>query len=107
VRSGEVCFAQTVRIPEFKTIALRLSAIFRGLRGNICFQGFLDRTGRATVFEINARFGGGYPICDQAGGTYAKWIVQDVIGVKPDYNDAWQEGLRMLRYDAAVFVPLQ
>ena len=60
--------------------------------------------GEATVFEINARFGGGYPICDRAGGTFAKWILQDLSGCTPDYNDNWQEGLRMLRYDAAVFV---
>ena len=103
VRDGEVCFAETVRVPEFSAIAHRLSEIFSGLRGNICFQGFLDESGQATVFEINARFGGGYPICDQAGGTYAKWILQELMGQVPDYHDRWQEGLRMLRYDAAVF----
>ena len=104
VRGGEVCLAETSRVPEFTFVAHRLSEIFPGLWGNICFQGFLEKSGQVTVFEINARFGGGYPICDQAGGTYAKWILQDLMGQQPDYHDNWQEGLRMLRYDAAVFL---
>lgn len=105
VRSGEVCFAETKRVPEFADIAKRLQNILPGLWGNICFQGFLDADNGATVFEINARFGGGYPVCNEAGGTYAKWVLQELLGVKPDYHDDWKEGLRMLRYDAAVFVP--
>ena len=60
--------------------------------------------GHITVFEINARFGGGYPICDQAGGTFAKWILQKLAGQRPSYNDQWIEGVRMLRYDDAIFL---
>lgn len=103
VRAGEVCFAETVRIQEFTEIAHKFSNIFKGIRGNICFQGFKEPDGRVRVFEINARFGGGYPICDRAGGTYAKWILQELSEMTPDYNDDWREGVRMLRYDAAVF----
>ncbi len=103
VRSGEVCFAETVRIPEFTEIAQQFSRVFEGLWGNICFQGFIDSKGIAKIFEINARFGGGYPICDEAGGTFAKWILQDLAGLEPDYHDQWKEGLRMLRYDASVY----
>lgn len=105
VRDGEVCFAETVRIPQFTAIAKKMSDAFNGIWGNICFQGFMDDLeNEVSVFEINARFGGGYPICDKAGGKYAKWIIQDLIGDQPDYNDGWQEGVRMLRYDAAVFL---
>lgn len=104
VRDGEVCFAQTKRVPKFTEIAYRFSEIFEGLWGCLCFQGYLDHDERIKVFEINARFGGGYPICDRAGGTFAKWILQDLIGQKPDYHDKWHEGVRMLRYDAAVFI---
>jgi len=104
VRDGEVCFAETVRIPEFKVIADKLYEIFPGIHGCICFQGFQDDSGHVSVFEINARFGGGYPICDRAGGTFAKWILQDLCGQVPAYHDNWREGIRMLRYDAAVFI---
>ena len=63
----------------------------------------MNGTGDVRIFEINARFGGGYPVCDRAGGTFAKWILQDLCGQEPDYHDTWKEGVRMLRYDAAVF----
>jgi carbamoyl-phosphate synthase large subunit len=104
VRDGEVCFAETERIPEFMAIAHRFSRIFPGIRGCICFQGFKQNDGSVRVFEINARFGGGYPICDQAGGTFARWIIQDLMGIQPDYHDNWREGVRMLRYDEAIFI---
>ena len=104
VRDGEVCFGQTERVPQFKEVGDRLAEHFPGLSGVLCFQAFLQPNGDYKVFEINARFGGGYPLCDRAGGTFAKWILQQLIGQEPDYHDDWQEGLRMLRYDAAVFV---
>ena len=104
VRDGEVCFGQTERVPEFTAIAHQFSRIFKGIWGCICFQGFKKDDGSVQVFEINARFGGGYPVCDYAGGTYARWILQDLIGLTPDYHDHWREGVRMLRYDEAVFV---
>lgn len=103
VRAGEVCFAETVRVPAFTEFSKKFSEIFPGIRGCICTQGFIDDSGKAKIFEINARFGGGYPICDHAGGTYAKWIIQELSGRTPDYNDNWREGVRMLRYDAAIF----
>jgi len=102
VRDGEVCFAQTERVPDFTTIAHQLSRIF-DIWGCICFQGFKENDGTVRVFEINARFGGGYPLCDYAGGTFAHWILQDLIGIAPDYNDNWRDGVRMLRYDEAFF----
>lgn len=103
VRDGEVCFAETERVPAFKEIAHKLSKIFEGIWGSVCFQGFIAEDGNVKIFEINARFGGGYPICDYAGGSFAKWLLQDLIGQEPDYHDNWREGVRMLRYDTAVY----
>jgi carbamoyl-phosphate synthase large subunit len=104
VRDGEVCFAQTERVPAFTEIAHSFSDIFEGLWGSLCFQGYRAQDDRVKVFEINARFGGGYPICDHAGGTFARWILQDLMGQEPDYHDNWRERVRMLRYDAAIFI---
>jgi len=103
VRDGEVCLAQTERIPEFTAVARQLGQIFNGIWGCICFQGFRQKDGSVRVFEINARFGGGYPICDAAGGTFARWLLQDLMGETPDYHDEWKEDVRMLRYDEATF----
>jgi len=103
VRDGEVCFGETIRIKAFREISDRLSEIFDGIWGSVCFQGFQGDNGEVTVFEINARFGGGYPLCDASGGTFARWVFQDLMNETPDYHDNWREGVRMLRYDAAVF----
>jgi len=102
VRAGEVCFAQTERVPGFKDIGDRIGEIFPDFYGPLCFQGF-EKEGEVRIFEVNARFGGGYPICDYAGGTFARWILQKICGMIPDYHNDWHEGVRMLRYDEAVF----
>ena len=69
----------------------------------MCFQGIMDEKGAFKVFEINGRFGGGYPICDKAGGAFVRWLLQKLLGISPDYHNNWKSGLKMLRYDAAVF----
>ena len=104
VRAGEVCFAETVACPLAQSAAAALARPFTGLSGVICFQGFED--GEVfLVTEINARFGGGYPLADAAGGRFARWLIQETLGLAPEGAPEYQIGLRMLRYDAAVFVP--
>ena len=103
VRDGEVCFAETQRIAAFTEAANGIASAWPSYYGPLCFQGFRDSNQQIRVFEINGRFGGGYPICDHAGGTFARWILQRLWNLTPDYHDAWREGVRMLRYDAAVF----
>ena len=104
VRAGEVCFAETVACPAAQTAAAAIAQGFAGLAGVICFQGF-ENAGAFQVTEINARLGGGYPLADAAGGRFARWLIQDTLELTPDDTPEYQVGLRMLRYDAAVFVP--
>ncbi|NDD70965.1 transcriptional regulator, partial [bacterium] len=54
-------------------------------------------------FEINARFGGGYPLADQAGAKFAQWILEELANLPSSANNEWREGVLMLRYDATVF----
>lgn len=103
VRDGEVCFAQTFDHPFIQEAAEKIAFGIPGLSGVFCFQGMLNEQG-FFVFELNPRFGGGYPIADKAGNHMVRWLLQQLIGVQPEYSKQWQEGLRMLRYDAAVFV---
>jgi len=103
VRDGEVCFAETLRITSFTKAAAAIATGWPSYYGPLCFQGFRSSNSQIWIFEINGRFGGGYPVCDFAGGKFARWILQRLWNMGPDYSDKWREGVRMLRYDAAVY----
>lgn len=103
VRDGEVSKAVTERRADLTAIAHKIVAAIPGLRGPFCFQAILTSEG-PKVFEINARFGGGYPLAHAAGATFGKWLMEEALGLPCSANDEWQDGLLMLRYDAAVFI---
>lgn len=50
-----------------------------GARGPITLQAFLTDP-EPTLSEINARFGGGFPLAHAAGGHYPRWILQMCAG---------------------------
>lgn len=71
--------------------------------GPMTLQAFL--TGDEFVlFEINPRFGGGFPLGNAAGGTYPQWLVDAVGGatVTPKLGD-YTVGLSMTRSYQEVF----
>ena len=103
VRSGEVSKGRTERRHDLTEIAGRIATL-PGARGVFCFQAILTERG-PIVFEINARFGGGYPLAHRAGGTFVKWLLEEAAGMPSSAKDEWQDGLLMLRYDSEVFVP--
>ena len=56
------------------------------------------------IIEINPRFGGGVPLSIKAGANFPKWILQQLIGVKPRIKmDGFKDELIMLRYDSEVW----
>jgi carbamoyl-phosphate synthase large subunit len=78
-----------------------------GAYGVVNVQMFQAEDGRLAVVEINARFGGGFPLSAKAGADYPRWIIEELIGARSTARaDAWQAGLGMLRYDAEVFLDL-
>lgn len=103
VRSGEVSKGITQKNIYLLEIASQIGDGIHAVRGPLCFQAFVTSQGRASVFEINARFGGGYPLAHRAGGKFTKWLLQQVCGMTPSYNNQWEENLVMLRYDCAVY----
>jgi len=103
IRAGEVEKGRTERVPALRTIAERLVGALPGLRGVACFQVIDDAALGPQVIEINARFGGGYPLADHAGAPFARWLLEEVTGRACTANDEWRAGAEMLRYDAAVF----
>jgi carbamoyl-phosphate synthase large subunit len=105
VRGGEVSKGQTVHneIVPFLTQHL---AHLPGAIGCLTIQIMRHRaTGAMYLIEVNARFGGGYPLTAQAGACYHQWLIEEYILSRPiDNFSAWHDRLFMLRYDAEIFV---
>lgn len=74
-----------------------------GARGPVTFQAFLTDSGPVLI-EANARFGGGFPLSDAAGGHYPAWVVAMAGGqsIRPDLGN-YTRGLFMTRYSAEQF----
>ncbi|MEX2695720.1 ATP-grasp domain-containing protein [Rhizobium mongolense] len=104
VRAGEVEKGITERQPQHSRIAHDIVAALPGLRGAFCFQIMDNGAAGPKVIEINARFGGGYPLADHAGAQFAKWLLEEVSGLPASCHDNWHSGVLMLRYDEAIFV---
>ena len=105
VRAGEVSKGITVKDPRLMSLGRRIAESLPGAYGPMNIQCFMDDSGDLKVIEINPRFGGGYPLAHKAGAPFAAWIIDELEGRKLSYFGDWQDGLAMLRYDNAVYVP--
>jgi len=104
IRAGEVEKGVTRRAPRLIEIGEKIAAALPGARGVLCYQAMVSPDGAANVFEINARFGGGYPLADHAGAAFARWLIEARLGMPSSAGNDWTEDVVMLRYDAAIFV---
>jgi carbamoyl-phosphate synthase large subunit len=105
VRGGEVSKAITRKHAEMMELAGQIANALPGAWGALNVQCFLAADGGIRVTEINARFGGGYPLAQQAGANFPAWLIEEAMGKCIETPlDTWQDGLVMLRYDSAVFV---
>lgn len=105
IRAGEINKGVTrkgVLVDYLKTRLFHLP----GVVGCICVQLFYNEvTGDVIGIEINPRFGGGYPLTYASGANYPKLLIEEYLCDKPVvYDETWQDGKLMLRYDDAVFV---
>ena len=80
VRAGEVSKAVTVRSPALEDLAERVCDALPGAYGPLTVQVFVDG-GDMAVIEVNARFGGGFPLAREAGADYPRWLVEEVAGL--------------------------
>lgn len=105
VRTGEVSKGRVVKNRQIMTHCARLIETLRAGPGVVTLQLFLTRNRKIKFIEINPRFGGGVPLSIKAGADFPKWILQRLVGKKPNIKfDAFEDGLTMLRYDAEVWV---
>lgn len=105
VRAGEVSKGLTIKSDIVDYLRERLGRI-PGARGCITLQLFRHKE-RAEYYgiEINARFGGGFPLTYASGANYPAWIIREYfLNEPPSYFDKWEENLLMLRYDEEFFV---
>jgi carbamoyl-phosphate synthase large subunit len=103
IRAGEVEKGRTERREDLHEIAVKINRCLPTARGILCFQVIEDIRSGLRVIEINARFGGGYPLADHAGATFAQWLLEEIVDVGSTAHNNWRNNVTMLRYDAAVF----
>ena len=105
IRGGEVSKGLTRKNILVDYISERLHHI-EGARGCLTFQFFLNhKTNDIIGIEINARFGGGYPLSYLAGANYPAWIIKEyLLEERIKEFDEWKDNLLMLRYDSEILV---
>lgn len=101
-RGGEMSKGRTQDVPALTDMARRIGAGLPGVRGVFCFQAMMTDRG-PVVFEINARFGGGYPLAHHAGGNFARWLLEETHGLERTATNQWRSDTVALRYDVEAF----
>ncbi len=104
-RGGEVSKGMTVKNHKLMELAKSVAEALPGAHGPLNLQGFVDKNNNVQLTEINARFGGGFPLAAEAGANFCRWTLEDLSGLPStaSFSD-WKENLLMLRFDDAVFV---
>jgi carbamoyl-phosphate synthase large subunit len=104
VRAGEVSKGVTVKDRRLMDLACQVAEALPGAYGPLNIQCFMSDSGAIRIIEINARFGGGYPLAHRAGARFTDWLIDELEGKPlPSFED-WTDDLAMLRYDEAVFL---
>lgn len=105
VRGGEISKGITLKNEIVDFLKSKLYHI-PGAIGCQTLQLFRHKTtARKVAIEINARFGGGFPLSYLAGANYPKWLMKEYFFKEElQYTDQWEENLLMLRYDQELLV---
>ncbi len=105
VRSGEVEKGLTVRDDELMHTGVLLGEKLDGIWGVINAQCRRPAGGKAHVFEINPRFGGGATLSIAAGANLPRYVIEETLGLPLSAKlGEFTPNLLMLRYDEAVYV---
>ncbi|MFA6175791.1 MAG: ATP-grasp domain-containing protein [Phycisphaerae bacterium] len=104
-RAGEVSKSETSKNSMVMRQTSKLIGKLGAGPGVITVQMILTKDKQLKFIEINPRFGGGAPLSIRAGADFPKWILQQMAGKKLKIKfDGFEDKLRMLRYDAEVWI---
>lgn len=105
IRAGEVSKGLTKRGFLYDWCIKNLQTM-EGARGCITLQVFVDQATRhISAIEINARFGGGYPLSYSCGADFPAWIIKEYMDDENvSFYDDWKSNMLMLRYDDHILV---
>jgi carbamoyl-phosphate synthase large subunit len=105
VRAGEINKGITSKNGLLVYLRQKMAYV-EGAAGCLTAQFFLHKTtGQVTAIEINARFGGGYPLSYHAGANYPRYLIEEYfLQQEITYSEDWEDQLLMLRYDDEVLV---
>ena len=105
VRAGEVSKSRIVKNLNIMNQAKKLVEALGAGPGVVTLQLFLTKQNKLKFTEINPRLGGGVPLSIKAGANFPKWILQELLGQKPNIKfNTFKDGLTMLRYDSEVWI---
>lgn len=104
-RGGEVSKGVTRRSSAIDALTRRLVAALSVRACVLTVQLFYDAVaGTGSIIEVNARFGGGYPLSHRAGADFPLWLMKEhFLGESLPEANAWEADVLMLRFDDAVF----
>ncbi|MGC8979145.1 ATP-grasp domain-containing protein [Caldisericum sp.] len=106
VRGGEVERGITVKYPELFDDVIKFSEAFKPF-GPVNIQCFYNGETKERFYtEINARFGGGYPLSYYAGANFIRYLKMLLKGKKIGnaLGEDYEKGLVMARFDEAVYI---
>ncbi|MBT5988910.1 ATP-grasp domain-containing protein [bacterium] len=103
MRAGETDKALSVLSDDLLQEILKLSQ-FKGFRGPIDLDIFISNSGEIILNEINARFGGGYPLAYHCGVDFIKLIINNMENKinKPEFGEYKLDQI-MMKYNSFFF----
>lgn len=107
VRAGEVEKGFTEDRHDLQSAMEGIFNALGGAQGPVCVQLFAMERNLYSILEINARFGGGYPLTHAAGCRFGEWILAEHLNLPRPNLSQWINGFAMVRYDSAVYFRME
>jgi carbamoyl-phosphate synthase large subunit len=102
-KGGETIKGESLDDAALRDVAVRVAESL-GIKGPACVQCFRDGDAHL-VTDVNARFGGGFPVHVAAGGGYPDIVLALARGESPEPRlGAYRPGVVMVRYLAQVIL---